>query len=242
MKGLGTIVNVAAVVLAGLLGILLKGGIKQKYQDTLMHVLGISTIFIGVSGTLQEMFVIENNKISVQGTMLLVISLVLGAFCGEFLAIEDKLEKLGVWLKDKVRAKNDTRFVDGFVNATLVICVGAMAIVGSLKDGLTGDHMTLFVKSALDFVIVMIFASAMGVGALFSALPLGIYQGGITVFAKFISPYLSDAMISDLNLVGSAMIFGIGVNLAFGKKFKVGNFLPGLLVPVIYELILSFIH
>ncbi len=241
MIGLGTIVNVAAVVAAGFIGVFVKGGIKERFQSTIMGVLGIATMFIGASGTLQEMFIIENGSISSQGTMLLVLSLIIGAVIGEFINIEAKLEKVGEWLKEKVKAKNDNKFVDAFVNSTLVICIGAMAIVGSLQDGLTADHSTLFVKAALDFPIIIIFASTLGIGAVFSAIPLGIYQGAITLFAGFISPYLSDALISNLTLVGSAMIFAIGVNLAFGKKFKVGNFLPGLLVPVVYELILKLI-
>ena len=241
MTGLGTIVNVGAVVAAGLLGVLLKGGIKERFQSAIMGVLGISTMFIGAAGTLQEMFTVENGSLSTRGTMLLVLSLIIGAFVGELLNIEARLEKLGEWLKDKVRAKNDNRFVDAFVNSTLVICIGAMAIVGSLQDGLTGDHSTLFVKAALDFPIILIFASTLGIGAVFSAIPLGLYQGAITLFAGLISPYLSDALISNLTLVGSAMIFAIGVNLAFGKRFRVGNFLPGLLVPVAYEIITKFI-
>lgn len=241
MTGLGTIVNVAAVVAAGFIGVLVKGGIKERFQTTVMGVLGISTMFIGASGTLQEMFTVENGSISTQGTMLLVMSLIIGAVIGELLNIEARLEKVGEWLKEKVKAKNDNRFVDAFVNSTLVICIGAMAIVGSLQDGLTGDHSTLFVKAALDFPIILIFASTLGIGAVFSAIPLGLYQGAITLFAGLISPYLSDTLISNLTLVGSAMIFAIGVNLAFGKKFKVGNFLPGLLVPVIYEIITKFI-
>ena len=241
MIGLGTIVNVAAVVAAGFIGVLVKGGIKERFQTTIMGVLGISTMFIGASGTLQEMFTVENGSISTQGTMLLVMSLIIGAVIGELLNIEARLEKVGEWLKEKVKAKNDNRFVDAFVNSTLVICIGAMAIVGSLQEGLTGDHSTLFVKAALDFPIILIFASTLGIGAVFSAIPLGLYQGAITLFAGLISPYLSDTLISNLTLVGSAMIFAIGVNLAFGKKFKVGNFLPGLLVPVIYEIITKFI-
>ena len=241
MIGLGTIVNVAAVVAAGFIGVLVKGGIKERFQTTIMGVLGISTMFIGASGTLQEMFTVENGSISTQGTMLLVMSLIIGAVIGELLNIEARLEKVGEWLKEKVKAKNDNRFVDAFVNSTLVICIGAMAIVGSLQDGLTGDHSTLFVKAALDFPIILSFASTLGIGAVFSAIPLGLYQGAITLFAGLISPYLSDTLISNLTLVGSAMIFAIGVNLAFGKKFKVGNFLPGLLVPVIYEIITKFI-
>ncbi len=241
MTGLGTIVNVASVIAAGAIGVLVKGGIKERFQTTIMGVLGISTMFIGASGALQEMFSVDNGKISTQGTMLLVLSLIIGAVIGELFNIESRLEKVGEWLKEKIKAKNDNKFVDAFVNSTLVICIGAMAIVGSLQDGLTGDHSTLFVKAALDFPIILIFASTLGIGAIFSAIPLGLYQGAITLCAGLIAPYLSDNLISNLTLVGSAMIFAIGVNLAFGKKFKVGNILPGLLVPVIYEIILKFI-
>ncbi len=241
MIGLGTVVNALAVAVAGLVGMFIKGGIKQKYQDTLMGVLGIATMFIGAGGTLQEMFTVENGKISTQGTMLLVISLIVGALVGEFIDVEARLEKVGEWLKNKVKAKNDTKFVDGFVNSTLVICVGAMAIVGSLQDGLGQGQTTLFVKSALDFMIILIFASTMGISTVFSSIPLALYQGAITAFAGVLSGFLNDNLISNLNLVGSAMIFAIGVNLAFGKKFKVGNILPGILVPVIYEIILKLI-
>lgn len=240
MKGLGTIANVAAVVIASLLGVLFKKGIKDNYKQMLMGVLGVSVMFIGVSGTLGEMFTVSGSKINAQGSMLLVASLVLGGLLGEALKIEDKLEHVGDWLKGKVKSDGNSGFTEGFVNATIIICVGAMAIMGALQDGLTGDAQTLYVKSILDFFIVMIFSSAFGIGTLFSAIPLGIYQGAITLAAGAVAPYMSDRLVSNLNLVGSAMIFTIGVNLAFGKKFKVGNLLPGILVPVIYELILHF--
>lgn len=241
MKGLGTIVNVAAVIIAALLGMLFKGGIKEKYKNMIMAALGVSTMFIGASGTLSEMFTISDGKISAQGSMLMFISLVIGGLLGELISIEDRLEHLGEWIKKKVKAENDNKFVDGFVDATLVICIGAMAIMGSIQDGLTASHETLFVKSALDFFFVMIMASAMGIGTMFSAFPLGIYQGGITLAAGFISPYLSDSLVSNLSLVGSVMIFCIGVNFVFGKKFKVGNLLPALLGPVVYEIALNII-
>lgn len=237
MKGLGTIVNVVAVVVAALLGVLFKNGIREKYKDMLMGVLGISTMFIGISGTLGEMFTVQDGVISTQGTMLLVVSLVIGGLLGEFLDIERGLENVGEWIKNKIRAQNDNKFVDGFVNSTMVICVGAMAIMGSLQDGLTGEHETLFVKSTLDFFVILIFSSAMGIGTLFSAVPLGLYQGGITLASGAITPYMSEALISNLGLVGNAMIFGIGINFTFGKKIKVGNLLPGLLVPIAYEFI-----
>ncbi len=241
MKGLGTIVNVVAVIAAALLGLLFKSGIKEKYKEMIFGALGLSTMFIGASGTLGEMFRVDGGKLSTQGTMLLFLSLVIGGLIGEAIAIEDRLERLGEWIKKKVKAENDNKFVDGFVDATLVICIGAMAIMGSLQDGLTGSHETLFVKSALDFFFIMIMASTMGIGTMFSAFPLGIYQGGITLAAGLIAPYMSDTLISNLSLVGSVMIFCIGVNFIFGKKFKVGNLLPSLLGPVIYEIILKFI-
>lgn len=241
MKGLGTIVNFAAVIVASLLGMLFKGGIKDKYQKMIMAALGLSTMFIGASGTLGEMFTVSDGKLSTQGTMLMFLSLVIGGLVGELIGIEDRLEHVGEWIKKKVKRENDSKFVDGFVDATLVICIGAMAIMGSLQDGLTASHETLFVKSALDFFFVMIMASTMGIGTMFSAFPLGIYQGGITLAAGLISPYMSDTLVSNLSLVGSVMIFCIGVNFIFGKKFKVGNFLPSLLGPVIYEIILKFI-
>lgn len=241
MKGLGTIVNVGAVVLAALLGMLFKGGIKEKYQGMIFSALGLSTMFIGASGTLGEMFTVSGGKLSTQGTMLLFLSLVVGGLIGEAVSIEDRLENVGEWIKKKVKAENDNKFVDGFVDATLVICIGAMAIMGSLQDGLTASHETLFVKSALDFFFIMIMASTMGIGTMFSAFPLGIYQGGITLAAGLIAPYMSDTLISNLSLVGSVMIFCIGANFVFGKKFKVGNMLPSLLGPIVYEIAMNII-
>lgn len=241
MKGLGTIVNFAAVIAASLLGILFKGGIKEKYQKMTLSILGVSTMFIGASGTLGEMFTVSDGKLSTQGSMLMLISLIIGGLIGEWIAIEDKLEKVGEWIKKKVKAENDNKFVEGFVDATLVITIGAMAIMGSLQDGLTGSHETLFIKSTLDFFFVMIMASTMGIGTLFSAFPLGIYQGAITLGAGLIAPFMSDTLISNLSLVGSVMIFCIGVNFLFEKKFKVGNMLPALLGPIVYEIVLKFI-
>lgn len=241
MKGMGTIVNVAAVISASLIGLLFKKGFKERYKEMLMSVLGISVMFIGVSGTLGEMFTVSEGRINAQGSMLLVASLVLGSFLGEALKIEQRLESIGDSLKNKVKSDGNSGFTEGFVNATIVICVGAMAIMGSLQDGLTGSAQTLYVKSILDFFIVLIFSSAFGIGTLFSAIPMGIYQGAITLAAGSLAPYMSDRLVSNLNLVGSAMIFAIGINLSFGKKFKVGNMLPGIIVPVIYELILYFL-
>lgn len=239
MIGIGTIVNVLAVIIGSIIGIIFHGGLKQKYQDTLMQVLGLSTMFIGVSGTLKGMFVITNNSLETKGTMLMIISLVLGALIGEFIDIEDKMDRLGEYLKSKVKNVNNPRFVEGFVTTSIVICVGAMAVVGSLQDGLIGEPSMLYTKSILDGIIVIIFASTMGIGVLFSVIPLGLYQGTITLCAKFVAPILTDHMIANLSFVGSVLIFGVGVNIAFGKKFKVGNMLPALFIVIIGSV---FIH
>lgn len=236
MRGLGTIVNTLAVILGGAFGLWFRRGINERLQESLQKACGLATIFIGIAGAMAEMLTYAEGKFSTQGTLLLVFALIIGALIGEWIDIERRLDSLGETLKQLARRGNDNQFVDGFVSATLVICIGAMAVVGSLQDGITGDHATLFVKALLDFVIVMVFASSLGLGALFSAIPLAVYQGLITLFAALIAPYMTDAMISGLSFVGSVLICGVGINLTFGKTIKVANLLPALLIPVIYTL------
>lgn len=235
MIGLGTIVNTLAVIIGSAIGMLIKGGLKQRYQETLMQALGLATMFIGISGAMSGMLKIINNGIETTGSMILIASLVFGALVGEFLNIELRLEQLGNWLKSKVKVKNDSHFVEGFVTAALVICVGAMAIVGSLQDGLQGDSSTLFAKAILDFTIVMVFASTLGIGVMFSAIPLFVYQGSITVFATFLKPFLTEIVILNLSFVGSVLIFAVGLNLCIGKKIKVGNLLPAMIIPFFFH-------
>lgn len=235
MIGLGTIINTSAVVAGGLIGIGLKNGLKKSMQDTLMQACGVATIFIGASGTLAKMFVIENGIVSVKGTMLLIFAMVFGALIGETIDIEKKMDCLGERIKKAVKAEKDNLFVDGFVNVSLIICVGAMAIVGSIQDGISGDYSLLATKAVLDLVIVIVFASTYGIGAVFSAVPIFLYQGGITLIAAVCGSFLSDVLISDLTFVGNVLIFCVGVNIAFGKKFRVGNMLPALIIPVIYH-------
>ena len=237
MIGLGTAVNVLAVIIGALIGMLFKRGMKERFQQIMMQACGLATMFIGMSGAFEMIFSVEEGKLKSGSTMLIVISLIIGGLIGELINIERILDSVGERLKNAVKAKGDNKFVEGFVTASLVICVGAMAICGPLEEGLTGDSQTLFIKATLDFVIVIVFSSVYGIGAGFSALPLGLYQGLITVFAAFISPYLSDALITNLSGIGSVLIFAVGVNLIFPKKIRVGNLLPTLLVPVAYELI-----
>lgn len=240
MFGLGTVINTGAVVAGGLLGITLKKGIPENCRQILMHSCGVATIFIGAAGALQKMLVINNGQLETQGTLLLIFSLVLGSLAGSLLAIEDRLEQAGEFLKRKLHTEGDSHFVEGFVTSTLVICIGAMAIVGAIEDGLTGNYSTLTAKAILDFVIVAIFASTLGKGVIFSALPLFLYQGTITCIAAAFGDFMSTALINDISFVGSALIFCVGVNIAFGKKFAVGNMLPALLVPIFYEVVQNF--
>lgn len=237
MFGLGTLINTGAVVAGGLLGVTLKKGVPESCRDILMQACGVSTIFIGIGGVLSKMLVIENGSVGTQGTMLLIFSLVIGGLIGALLEIEKKLENVGEWLKRKLHNENDNQFVEGFVTATLVICIGAMAIVGSIEDGLTGNYSTLTAKAVLDFVIVAIFASTLGKGTIFSAIPIFLYQGGITCIAAAFGNIVSPELINSMSYVGSALIFCVGVNVAFGKKFAVGNMLPAVLVPVVYSVI-----
>ena len=236
MIGLGTIVNTVAVIAGGGLGLLLKNGIAKRFEKILMQALGLATIFIGVSGVLKHMLVVENGGLTTRGTMLLIFSLVIGCLLGQLVDIESKMEAIGVKLKALARVKNDNRFVDGFVTTSLIICVGAMAIVGAMQDGLTGDCSMLIAKSLLDFVLVVILAAAYGIGAAFSAIPIFLYQGAITLIAALFGSVLSDGLIAELSFVGNALVFCVGVNLVREKTFCVANMLPALLVPMLAEL------
>ena len=235
MIGLGTIANTAAVILGGALGLLLKNGIAKRFENILMQSLGLATVFIGISGVLKYMLAVENGSISTQGTILLIFSLVIGCLLGEWVDIESKMESLGIKLKAMAKIQNDNRFVDGFVTASLIICVGAMAIVGAMQDGLTGDSSMLIAKSLLDFVIIAVVTAAYGIGAAFSAIPLFLYQGSITLIAALFGAVISDGLIAQLSFVGNALVFCVGVNLVREKTFRVANMLPALLIPILAE-------
>ncbi len=237
MIGLGTLINTAAVIVGGIIGLCLKNGIKKELQNIMMQACGVATIFIGTAGALSKMLVYENGQFGTTGTMLLIFSLVIGSAVGHWLSIEKRMDGIGEKIKKAVKAQNDNLFVEGFVNVSLIICVGAMAIVGSIQDGISGDYSLLTAKAVLDLVIVVIFAATYGIGAVFSAVAILVYQGSITLLAAFFGSFVSEVIISDLTFVGSVLIFCVGVNISFGKKFPVGNMLPALLVPVIYRVI-----
>lgn len=237
--GIGTLVNALAVIVGGLIGVYLQNELKQRYQDILNQSLGVTIIFIGVSGAMSGMLKISTSgSIETQGTMILIGSIVLGSLFGEWINIELWMERFGEFIKNKAKVKNDPKFVDGFVFTSLVICVGAMAIVGSIQDGLAHDPSMLFAKAILDLFVVMVFASIYGKGAIFSFIPIALFQGLITLFASLLAPLFTDYMVAQISFIGSVLIFCVGINLAFGKKFKVGNMLPALITVVVFALIL----
>jgi uncharacterized membrane protein YqgA involved in biofilm formation len=237
MVGLGTLANMAAIVFGAAVGIIIKGGLKQRFQDTIMNALGLAVMFIGISGALQGLFLVSPDGLKTANIMLMIISLALGAFVGEIINIEAKLEHMGEIIKKSLNVKGEKgqSFVEGFVSSSLLFCIGAMAIIGSLQDGLSGDASMLYAKAFIDGTVAIFFASTLGIGVFFSIIPLGIYQGLITLSAKYIEPYLSDQLIANISFIGSILIFGIGINMIFGKKIKCGNLLPAVLVPVAYE-------
>ena len=231
MIGTGTIANVLAIVAGGSIGILTRGCLKEHYQEGILKAMGLAVLFIGASGALAGMLVWEDGTLSsasVGDTLAMVLALALGALAGEFIDLDRRMEQLGSWLKARADRNGDNQFIQGFVTASLTVCIGAMAIVGSIQDGLTGNAATLYTKSILDFMIVMIFASIYGKGAIFSALPVGVLQGTVTLCAGLLSPVFSTAVIDNLSCLGSMLIFCVGINLCFGTRFKVANLLPAL--------------
>lgn len=242
MVGLGTLINVACIVAGGSIGLLASPLVTQRLQEALLRSCGVCVIFVGAAGTLQHMLVATvaangSVSLSTQGTMMLLISLAVGTVAGELLDLDSRFESLGTWLRDKTGSSQDAGFVDGFVSASLTVCIGAMAIVGSIQDGLTGDWSTLALKGALDAVIVCAMAASMGRGCLFSALPVAVLQGSVTALATLLHPIMTEAALANLSLVGSTLIFCVGINLIWPKTFKPANMLPAVVIAVILTLV-----
>ncbi len=225
---LGTIVNTVLVVIGSFLGLIIKGGIKENYQKIVMQALGLCVLFVGASSALGGM-------LNGSHPILFIVCLALGALVGEALSIENKINSIGDFLEKKMGGKQ-SNISQGFVTASLTFCVGSMAILGSFESGIQGVHTTLFTKSMLDFVAAIVFASTMGFGVVFSAVSVFIYQGALTMFASFLQPFLTDAMIMEISVVGGIMIFALGLNMLEITKIKIGNLLPALVIPVIYFL------
>ena len=233
MVGLGTIINTAAILVGGVLGALFGRFLSDSAQDTLTKVCGVSTLFIAITGALEEMLTVEGSAIVSGGSMLIIGCLAIGAIIGELLSIEGAFERFGEWLKIKTGNAKDKGFVNAFVTASLTVCIGAMAIVGSIQDGIMGDYSILATKAILDLIIIMVMSCSLGKGAIFSAIPVAVFQGSITALAGLVRPLMTDAALANLSLVGNVLIFCVGINLVWGKKVKVANLLPAIVIAVI---------
>jgi len=226
---LGTIVNFLAIVGGALVGLFLKGGIPEKVSNTVMQGIALCILYIGISGA----FKVEN-------MLVVIICMSIGAVIGEFADLDNLLKKLGDWLQSKFK-NSDSKISEGFVSASLLYCVGAMAIVGSLESGLQGKHDILFSKSILDGISAIIFSSTLGIGVMLSGISVLLYQGIITLCASFLSPVLSSAVISNMTACGSLIIVGLGLNILGVTKIKVANLLPAIFLPIIAPYIIKLI-
>lgn len=233
MPGTGTIINVIAIILGGVFGILFGKGLSERHQDTLCKACGICVLFIGISGALEGMLTVNENSVKSGGTMLIIACLALGALIGESLNIEDRFEAFGEWLKMKTGNAKDKKFVEGFVTASLTVCIGAMAIVGAIQDGILGDYSILVTKAILDLIIIMVMTCSWGKGCAFSAIPVGILQGGVTALSSLLKPVMTPEALANLSMIGSILIFCVGLNLVWGKKIRVANLLPAIVLAVI---------
>ena len=221
----GTLVNTLAIIAGSLVGLAFRGGIPLHYQQTVTQALGLAVVLIGMTGALKT-----------QDILVIIFSLVLGSVLGEWLRIEDRLNQMGEWLGNKC-AQSEGGIAKGFVTASLLYCVGSMAIVGSMESGLNGNHQILYAKSVLEGISAIIFASTLGIGVLFSAIPVGIYQGTITLSAVLIKPFLIPLVVDQMSSVGGLLIMAIGFNLLEIKKMRVGNMLPAIFMPLAYHMI-----
>ncbi len=232
MVGLGTIINSAAIIIGGVFGHLFGKILNERIQDSLQKASGVCVLFIGIAGAMEGMLKLSDSSLSAGRSMFIVASLALGALVGEILNIERGFERFGEWLKIKTGNAKDKSFVDGFVTASLTVCIGAMAVVGAIKDGISGDYSILVTKAILDLIIIMVMTCSLGKGCAFSAIPVAVFQGTITALAKLVKPLMTDSALANLSLIGSILIFCVGVNLVWEKRIKVANLLPSLVFAV----------
>ena len=234
MAGLGTLINALAIIAGGIIGLVFGKKIPERMQETLLKVNGTAVLFIGIGGVMSKMLTIQDGVVNTQGSMMMIGSLAIGTVVGELLDLDGWMHRFGVCLQKKTGNGSDSHFIEGFVSASLTVCIGAMAIVGAIADGIDGNHSVLFAKAVLDLIIVMVMSASLGKGCLFSFVPVVILQGSVTLLAKLIAPLITTAALNHISYVGSVLIFCVGVNLVFDSKIRVANILPAILVAVLW--------
>lgn len=234
MAGLGTLINALAIIAGGIIGMVFGKKIPERMQETLLKVNGTAVLFIGIGGVMSKMLTIKDGVVNTQGSMMMIGSLAIGTVVGELLDLDGWMHRFGVCLQKKTGNGSDSHFIEGFVSASLTVCIGAMAIVGAIADGIDGNHSILFAKAVLDLIIVMVMSASLGKGCLFSFIPVVILQGSVTLLAKLIAPLITTAALNNISYVGSVLIFCVGVNLVFDSKIRVANILPAILVAALW--------
>ena len=236
MTGIGSIVNSAAIVAGGLVGLAVGSFISKRVQATLVSGMAVGTLFIGAGGTFSKMLVpIEGGSLEARGALMLVMSLAIGAVAGELVDIDGKMERFGEWLKRVSHNERDNKFLDGFVTASLTFCIGAMAILGALEDGLKGDPSLLYLKSVMDGIFTIALTASLGKGVMFSAIPILLFQGSVTLASSLLRPVMTPDVLDAISLVGGVLIFCVGWNILWHeKKIRVANLLPALVVAVVW--------
>lgn len=233
---MGTLINALAIVIATILGVTFKKGLPEKIQKSVMLVLGLGLTALSLGWFLKDFLILRDGQFITHSDLLIILSLVIGVIIGEWMDIDHRLNH---WAMSVEKKYNLPPLAKGFITATLIFCVGAMAIIGSIQDGLYGDMTTLVIKSTLDFITALILASVLGIGVIFSALSVLIYQGSITIAASYLDTFLTTEMITAISMVGNIILIAIGINFMELRKIKVANMIPAIFIPVIYYVIIS---
>lgn len=235
MIGIGTLVNVAAIIGGGLVGSLVGNQLTVSMRKTVLTMTGLGIAVLGLGGALAQMLVLTDGHLTTIGTLMLIISLALGAVLGEAAQIEEKINALGEWLKVRSRSSGDATFVNAFMTASCTVCIGAMAIMGAIQDGISGDYTILVAKGVIDSILICIMTASLGKGCIFSALPVAFVQGGVTMLAWGAGNILSDGALQNLSLVGSVLIISVGLNVMELTKIRVANVLPALVIAILWD-------
>lgn len=238
MIGFGTIVNAGTIVAGGLLGLTVGSLISRRVQATLVSGMAVGTMFIGAGATFSKMLIsASGGSFETRGALMLVMSLAAGAVAGELVDIDGRFERFGEWLKRVSHNEKDKSFLDGFVTASLTFCIGAMAILGALEDGLRGDPSLLYLKATMDGIFTIALTASLGKGVLFSAIPILIFERSITLASSLLRPVMTSDVLDAISLVGGVLIFCVGWNILWNeKKIRVANLLPSLVIAVIWTL------
>ena len=239
----GTLINALLIIAGALAGLLFKKLLPERLKETLLQSVGLIVIFVGIGGAVSAALTFDGSTFGTKDTLVMILAMVLGTIVGELINIEKQLDRLGAFCQRKfVKGDSKSTFAEGMVTASLIFAVGAMAVVGSLDNGIRGDNSTLVAKGIIDCITAMVLASTLGIGVMFSAVPILIYQGAISLLGVYIEPYLTDTIISQMSFTGSILIFAIGVNMFGLKKIKVGNMLPAIFMPIVFDLVMQVVN